>query len=60
MKGDLARLEELIRLLPKDLLDVLQRIYSRNLELVKENKKLKRQLTICNKDHGQKTTDLNS
>ncbi len=42
MKGDLARLEELIRLLPKDLLDVLQRIYSRNLELVKENKELKK------------------
>lgn len=60
MKEEFKKLEKLIRLLPKDLLSALSSIYKKNTELVAENKELKKQLSICKKNHGQKETDLNS
>ncbi len=66
MKEEFKKLERLIKLLPKDLLNALGSIYKKNSELVAknaelivENKELKKQLSICKNDHGKKTTHLN-
>lgn len=53
MKEEFNKLEKLIRLLPKDLLSALSSIYKKNTELVAENKELKKQLSICKKNHDK-------
>ncbi len=52
MREDIAKLEEFMRTLNKDLLCVLSSVYRHSKELVKENKELKRRIKSLSKSNG--------
>lgn len=60
MREEISRLEKSICEISRDLLMVLQKIYSHNRELIKENEELKKKLSIYTKLNEQSKTDLNS
>lgn len=60
MREEISRLEKFICEISRDLLMVLQKIYSHNRELIKENEELKKKLSIYTKLNEQSKTDLNS
>lgn len=60
MREEISRLEKSICEISRDLLIVLQKIYSHNRELIKENEELKKKLSIYTKLNEQSKTDLNS
>lgn len=60
MREEISRLEKSICEISRDLLMVLQKIYSHNRELIKENEELKKKLSIYTKLNEQSKTYLNS
>lgn len=57
MREDIAKLEEFMRTLNKDMLCVLSSVYKHSKELVKENRELKKRIKSLQKKHGKITTD---